>query len=80
MPFALLPVKSMSFTSGRIASACATSSPASCATSVTTLGSKPASFSTSRAIVTVIASGRIAPGCGLTTTALPVASDANRPG
>lgn len=44
------------------------------------MGSKPASASTSRAILTVIASGSTAPGCGLTTTGLPVARDANRPG
>ena len=73
LPFAALPVKSMMRTSGRSASFCATSSPASCATSVTTFGSKPASASTSRAICTVSASGRIAAGCGFTTTALPVA-------
>ena len=44
------------------------------------LRSKPASLNTSRAMFTVIASGRIAPGCGFTTTALPVARLANRPG
>ena len=79
-PLAVLPVKSMSFTSGRRASFCAVSSPAVCATRVTTFGSKPASVRTSRAICTVIASGRIAFGCGLTITALPVARLANIPG
>ena len=79
-PLAELPVKSISLTSGRSASFCAMSSPASCATSVTTSGSKPASRSTSRAMRTLIASGRIAPGCGLTITALPVARLANMPG
>ena len=79
-PLAVLPVKSMILTSGRSASVCAVLSPAACATSVTTFGSKPASASTSRAICTVIASGRIAFGCGLTITALPVARLANRPG
>ena len=79
-PFAVLPVKSMMRTSGRSASCCAMSPPASCANSVTTLGSMPASASTSRAILTVIASGRIAAGCGFTITALPVARLANSPG
>ena len=65
LPFAALPVKSMSRTSGRSASFCATSSPASCATSVTTFGSKPLPASTSRAILTVSASGRIAAGMRL---------------
>jgi hypothetical protein len=45
-------------------------SPVSCAISVTTFGSKPPSASTSRAMRTVIASGNIAFGCGLTITAL----------
>ena len=78
-PLAVLPVKSMMRTSGRNARSCATLLPASCAKSVTTLGSMPASASTSRAIFTVIASGRIAPGCGLTITALPVARLAKKP-
>ena len=51
-PLAVLPVKSTIFTSGRSASVCAVVSPAPCATSVTTFGSKPASASTSRAIFT----------------------------
>jgi hypothetical protein len=34
----------------------------------------------SRPILTVIASGRMARGCGFTTTALPVTSEAKRPG
>ena len=55
------------------ASLCAIGAVASSAASMTTFGSKPASFSTSRAILTVIASGRIAPGCGFTIDALPVA-------
>ncbi|MNT09975.1 hypothetical protein D3C72_1447850 [compost metagenome] len=80
LPLALLPVKSIRRTSGRSASVDAMRSVGSLATSVTRFGSKPASCSTSRATSTVIASGRIAPGCGLTTTALPVAKLANRPG
>src|SRR5437763_1034437 len=38
MPFAGLPVKSMSFTSGRNGNCCASASPCSCATSVPTPG------------------------------------------
>jgi hypothetical protein len=74
------PVKSTIRTSGRTASSAATVPPGSSATSVTRSGEKPAAASTSRAIDTVIASGRIAAGCGLTTTGFPQASDANRPG
>ena len=47
---------------------------------MTRFGSKPASASTSRQTSTVIASGSTASGCGFTTTALPVTSEANRPG
>jgi hypothetical protein len=64
---------------GRSASFWATSSPASCATSVTTFGSNPFSASTSRAILTISASGG-SRGCGFTTTALPVARSAKKPG
>ncbi|CFW50690.1 Uncharacterised protein [Bordetella pertussis] len=80
LPLALLPVKSTMRTAGSSARRCAVSSPAGCAASSTTSGSKPASPSTSRATWTVRASGRMAPGCGLTMTVLPVARLANRPG
>ena len=73
-------MKSISFTSGRVARAAASLSAGSSAASVTRLGSKPASASTSWQACTVIASGSTAPGCGLTTTGLPVTSDANSPG
>ena len=52
----------------------------SSAASSATLGSKPASLKTSRKVLTVIAAGRIAAGCGLTITVLPVARLAKRPG
>ena len=52
----------------------------SSAASVTRCGSKPASASTSWQTCTVIASGSTADGCGLTTTGLPVTSEAKRPG
>lgn len=55
-------------------------SPGRSAASATRLGSKPASASTSRAILTVSASGSTALGCGFTSTGLPVASEAKRPG
>jgi hypothetical protein len=58
--------------SGRVTSSLAIGASAASATSVTRLGSKPCSASTSREISTVIAKGRTAPGWGLTTTALPV--------
>src|SRR5262249_62183200 len=54
--------------------------PGAPAASSTRLGSNPASTSTSRAYRTVTASGRTARGCGLTTTGLPVTSEAKRPG
>ncbi len=47
---------------------------------MTRLGSKPASASTSWQTCTVIASGSTAAGCGFTTTALPVTSEAKSPG
>ena len=55
-------------------------SPSVSVASCTRFGSNPASASTWRAYLTVIASGSTARGCGLTTTGLPVASEANRPG
>ncbi len=73
-------MKSISFTSGRTARTAASPSAGSSAASVTSDGSKPASASTCWHTCTVIASGSTAPGCGLTTTGLPQASDANSPG
>ena len=70
----------MIFTSGRTASAFASRSAGSSAASMTRLGSKPSSANTSRAAWTVIASGSTAFGCGLTTTAFPVANEAKSPG
>ncbi len=48
--------------------------------SVTRSASMPFSASTARIVRTVIAAGRMAFSCGLTITALPVASAANSPG
>src|SRR6185312_13869997 len=79
-PNAVEPVKSTIRTSGRTANSDATVPPGFSATRVTRFGEKPALASTSRAIETVIASGKIAAGCGFTTRALPVASEANSPG
>lgn len=79
-PKAVEPVKSMIRTSGWRVYAAAVRSSAPSAARITRFGSKPASVSTSRAIRTVIARGRTAPGCGLTTTGLPVTRLANRPG
>ena len=79
-PNALPPVKSISFTSGRTASVAASRSAGSSTARVTRLRSKPASASTSWQTCTVIASGSTAAGCGFTTTALPVTSEANSPG
>ncbi len=55
-------------------------SPSASAASATRSASKPASARTSRAIRTVSASGSTARGCGLTSTAFPVASEAKNPG
>ena len=49
-------------------------------TRLTSAGSKPSSPSTSCATLTLIATDRIAAGCGLTRTGLPVTRLANRPG
>ena len=70
----------MIFTAGCSANVLASPSPSASAASVTRFGSKPAPRSASRIAATLIASGSTARGCGLTTTALPVASEANSPG
>ena len=69
----------MDFTAGLVASACVCFG-SSVIKSVTRLGSRPFSFSTSRTMRTLIAAGSTALGCGFTITGLPVTSAANRPG
>ncbi len=75
-----LPVKSMVAMAGSVTKSFVAGASASSAASSSTFGSKPASFMTSRAILMVMASGRMAPGCGLTMTLLPVARLANSAG
>ena len=78
-PKVLPPVKSTDFTAGWVASACVVAR-FSVTHRVTRLGSSPCSASTARSVRTVMAAGSTALLCGLTMTALPVASAANRPG
>ncbi|MCY1418447.1 hypothetical protein D9M71_340080 [compost metagenome] len=80
LPKVLEPVKSTSLTRGSRASTWLTGASALSTTRLTSAGSKPSSPSTSCATLTLIATGRIAAGCGLTSTGLPVARLANRPG
>ena len=60
--------------------ACATGCSRVSVASVTTFGSKPNSLSTSRAIFTVIATGKMAMGWGFMIAGLPVARLANSAG
>ena len=78
-PNTLLPVKSTDLTAGWVASFWVTLRWVA-THRLTRLGSMPFSASTARMVRTVIAAGRMALLCGLTITALPVASAANRPG
>jgi hypothetical protein len=79
-PKVVEPVKSTSATSGWVASSMASGRSGSSAARVTRCGEKPASARTSCATSTTSPSGSTAAGWGLTTTAFPVASDANIPG
>src|SRR5690554_6563962 len=46
----------------------------------TICGGSPCSFNSSCATLTLMAAGSTAPECALTTTGLPVTTEANRPG
>ncbi|MCY1357919.1 hypothetical protein D9M69_444310 [compost metagenome] len=80
LPKALEPVKSTSLTRGSRARRWLTGASGVSTTRLTRAGSKPSSARTSWATLTLMATGRIAPGCALTSTGLPVTRLANRPG